>query len=121
MLNGIRVVVSRYLCLFIAVSFICSALTSGPAFKRAEATNLSVPHSVLLQTLQTKHAVVSSRKLRQTDGHPVDVHPKVEDVGILPRDWIVAHRRLEGTSKPESRTVGWQARAPPIPFIPVTL
>ncbi len=121
MLNGIRVVLSRYLCVFFAVSFIGSALTSGPAFKRADATNLSVPHSVLLQTLQVKHAVVSARKLRQTDVHPVDVHPAVEAVGILPRYRIVAHRRLDGTSKPASSTIGWQARAPPIPIIPATL
>jgi hypothetical protein len=113
-LNSFRTTALKYLRLFFAVSLLAPSFNSDATLHHAKAPYLSPSQSVLLQTLQTKPAVVRSLRLQQTDGHPVDVHPAVESVGIRPGYVAVARFPLGGPLNPESRKVGWQARAPPV-------
>jgi len=112
--------VSRYLRLVIAASLLASVFNSDPSLNQVETTNFSAPHSVLLQTLQTKYAAVRPQRLDQHDDHPLDVHPAVEKAGFTPNFVKAARFRFPGKSNPGSAKVGWQARAPPFSIMPVT-
>ncbi|WP_139194144.1 hypothetical protein [Pseudorhodobacter antarcticus] len=119
-LKSLAKVVSRWICLVLAASLLAALVNADPSFKRAEATNFVASHSVLLQTLQTKHGAVRPQTLDKHDEHPVDVHPAVESASFA-RNYVKAARfRFSGRLNPVSQNIGWQARAPPFSFMPVT-
>ena len=118
MLKGFANVVSRYLFLVLAASLLAPIFNSDPSLKQAESTILSVPQSVLLQTLQTKYAAVRPQRLNQHDSHPMDVHPAVEIANFTPNYVKAARFSFTGKSNPGSANVGWQARAPPFSVMP---
>ena len=120
MLKGFANVVSRYFCLVLVASLLAALINAGPSFKRAAATNFAAPHSALLQTLQTKYAAVRPQTLVIHEGHPLDVHPVVESASFTPNYVKAARFSFSGKSNPGSAKIGWQARAPPFPNMPIT-
>jgi hypothetical protein len=111
---------SRYLCLVLAASLFAALVNADPSFKRAETTNFVASHSVLLQTLQTKHGAVRPQTLDKHDEHPLDVHPAVESASCAPNYIKAARFSFSGKSNSGLAKIGWQARAPPFSIMSVT-
>lgn len=113
--------VLRHLCLIFAVTLLASVFNYEPTPQQAETSNISSPHSVLLDTLQPNHAVVRSFRLDQNDAHPMDVNPAVESTSFRPDYMKVVRFSFVGKSDSETAKVGWQARAPPISIMSAKL
>ena len=113
--------VSRHFCLFFAVTLLASVVNYDPTLQQAETSNLSAPHSALLDTLQPKLAAVRSAGSDQNDNHPVDVHPAVESAPFTPDYMKVVRFSFVGKSNSETAKFGRQARAPPISIMSAKL
>ena len=119
MLRGFAKEVSGYLCLLLAALALLSTFYNDQSLKQAETTSFSAPHSVLFFTQQTKFVTVRPLQQVQPDGHPIDVHPAVECASFSPPYAKAAPFSFTGKSNPGPRGVGWRARAPPLPIMPV--
>jgi hypothetical protein len=120
-LSGFAKTVSRYLCLALAASLILLAFQSDPSLTQGQTTTLSAPQTALLLTQQTRFSALRPQKPDHPDGYPMDVHPAVASADFTPHYAKGARFSFAISSIPAPRNVGWQARAPPFPIMPVAV